>query len=432
MRHLGLLLLTLVLMSATLVFSQDDTSGEDNSLLDRYFYTFHNPTGNHLVRGTGTFPDVEVIDIPLQGQPTWAVAYAMETAVWHIVMNNGDLQVVEVQPNGAANILGFEPGWFEGAQPPLVGVSMVEGTYVMRSDATVSPLSHPIPVNDFEVLYINRDGDVVLGREEGIVATLPVNAQLDARIAMNQVGQIALYANSTDQRYVHGIMGDRFEGATLLILEVKESQIGVLARVDLPGEDVYEGIMPFWADIDGDGIEDLVTTVSNGSLGARIRAYLWDGRKIKQEVDGPPIGQGNRWRHQLTAGAFGPNGEIEVVDVLTPHIGGVVEFYRFDGSTLNIEAKLPATTTHTIGSRNLDQTAAGDFNGDGQPEVLVMDRSRTSIIAVQHTPNGAEEVWQLDAGGEIMTNFAPVELLENRLGLAVGTSNGNLRVWMPK
>jgi len=433
MKRLGLSLLLIAVMSVTLAVAQDETTDdEENTVLDRYFYTYHNPTGNHMVRGSGSFPDVEVMDIPLQGTPAWAVAYAMETAVWHIVMDNGDLEVVEIQPNGTAMSLGFQPAWFDGAQPPLVGVSMVEGTYVMRSDATVSPYTHPIPVNDFEVLYINRDGDVVLGREEGIVNTLPLNAQPDGRMVMNSVGQIAMYANSTDQRYVHGIMGDNFEGSTLIVLDVKDSEIRVLARVDLPGEDVYEGIAPMWADLDGDGVEDLVTTVSNGTFGAKLRAYVWDGGQIKQEVDGPAIGQGNRWRHQLTAGAFGPNGEIEIADVLTPHIGGTLEFSRLDGTSLDIVTSFPSVTTHVIGSRNLDQTAAGDFNGDGQPEVLVMNTARNQIIAVQHTENGAEEVWRLDAGDEIVTNFAPVELLEDRLGLAVGTRDGRLRVWMPK
>ena len=61
-----LLPLTLLVMSATLSFAQ-----EDSALLDRYFYTFHNPAGNHFVRGSGSFPDVNVIDIPLRGKPAW-------------------------------------------------------------------------------------------------------------------------------------------------------------------------------------------------------------------------------------------------------------------------------------------------------------------------------------------------------------------------
>jgi len=401
-------------------------------LLDRYFYTFHNPAGNHFVRGQGSFPDVLTVDIPLQGRPAWAIGYAMETAVWHVLLENGDLQVIEVTPDGAAQTLAHQPGWFEGAQPPLVGVSMVEGTYILRSDDSVSPLTHPIPVNDFEVLYIDRAGDLALGREEGLVTRLPVMAGADARLVMNRRGQVALYANATDQRYVHGIMGDDLEAATLLVLEVRQSEIGLLARIDLPGEDVYEGIAPFWADIDGDGVEDLVTTVSNGALGARLRVYLWDGAGIRQAVDGPPIGRGNRWRHQLSAAPFAPDGQIEIASMRTPHIGGALEFFRFAGDALIQTAALPGYTSHVIGSRNLDQTAAGDFNGDGAPEILVMDAARRSVAALQRTKDRAEEVWRLAADGEIVSNFAPVELLEDRLALAVGTADGRLRVWLPQ
>ncbi len=401
-------------------------------MLDRYFYTFHNPAGNRFVRGQGSFPDVLTVDVPLRGVPAWVVGYAMETAVWHIVLEGGALQVIEVAPDGSAQTLAYESAWFDGAQPPLVGVSMVEGTYVLRSDDSVSPLTHPIPVNDFEALYIDRGGDLALGREDGVVARMPVMAQPDARLVMNSRGQVALYANATDQRYSHGIMGDKLEAATLLVLEIQDSEIRLLARVDLPGADVYEGIAPFWADIDGDGIEDLVATVSNGSLGARLRSYLWDGAGIRQEVDCPPIGRGNRWRHQLSAGAFGPSGEIEVTALRTPHIDGALEFFRLTGAALVKTAALPGFTTHAIGSRNLDQTAAGDFNGDGLPEVLVMDLARHAVVAAQRTDNGAQEAWRLAAGAEIVSNFAPVELLDDRLALAVGTADGSLRVWLPK
>ena len=401
-------------------------------MLDRYFYTFHNPAGNHFVRGSGTFPNVMTVDILLHGVPVWAVGYAMESVVWHVVLEGGDLQVVEVLSDGTAQTLAHEIGWFDGAQPPVIGVSMLEGTYVLRSDATVSPLTHPIPVNDFEVLYINREGDLVLGREEGAVARLPIMALPDARLVMNRVGQVAVYANASDQRYGHGVLGDQVEAATLLVLELRESQIRILTRIDLPGEDVYEGIAPFWADVDGDGVEDLVTTVSNGSLGARLRAYLWDGAGVRQEVDGPAVGRGKRWRHQLTAGPFGPAGEIEVVDVKTPHIGGVMEFFRFTGDSLQLAAALPSVTTHAIGSRNLDQTVAGDFNGDGQPEVLALDEARRALIAVQRDKDGASEVWRLDAAADVVSNFAPVELLDGGLAMAVGTADARLRIWLPR
>ena len=37
-------------------------------MLDRYFYTYHNPAGNHFVRGSGSFPNVLAVDVPLHGR----------------------------------------------------------------------------------------------------------------------------------------------------------------------------------------------------------------------------------------------------------------------------------------------------------------------------------------------------------------------------
>ncbi len=401
-------------------------------MLDRYFYTFHNPAGNRFVRGSGFFPHVTAIDIPLRGIPVWAVGYAMETAIWHIVLANGDLQVVEVSHAGHARTLAFQPGWFHDAQPPLVGVSMVEGVYVLRSDDSVSALTHPIPVNDFETLTIDRCGNLALGREDGILARMPANAQPDARLVMNSRGQVALYANATGQRNAQANIGAGSGAAALLVLEIRESQIRLLARLDLPGDEVFTGIAPFWADIDGDGCEDLLTTVSNSAFGARLRACLWDGAGIRQTVDSPAIGSGHRWRHQLSAGRFAPNGQIEIASLRSPHDAGELEFFRFAGDGLVPCAELAGFTSHVMGSRNLDQAAAGDFNGDGLPEVLVMDGARRAIVAVQRTETGAAESWRLDVDGEIRSNLSPVELLDGGMALAVGASDRRLRVWLPK
>lgn len=400
-------------------------------MLDRYFFTYHNPAGNRFLRGRGSFPAVRAIDIPLPGVPRWAVGYAMETAIWHVVLEDGGLVVIEAAADGNAEILAQQPRWFVGAQPPLVGVSLVEGTYVFRSDDSISVLSHPLPANDFETVAIDSKGDLVLSREEGVVARMPVRAPLDSRLVMNRRGQFALYANASS-RYSHGLLGDAIEGCALLIFEVRDSEIQLLSRVDLPGADVFEGLAPFWADIDGDGREDLVCTVSNASLGTRLRVLLWDGRRVRQELDGPPTGQSYRWQHALSAGAFAPDGGIEIASMSSPHSGSRLEFYARAGAALERRASLPGFTSHRAGSRNLDQAAAGDFNGDGVPEVLVMGSSRQEIAAVQRGEGGAGEIWRLEAGGDITSNFAPVELLDGQLALAVGTASGVLRIWMPQ
>ncbi|MCY3778975.1 MAG: hypothetical protein OXG78_01580 [Chloroflexi bacterium] len=397
-------------------------------MLDRYFYTYHNPAGNHLVRGSGTFPNVVTVDVPLRGVPVWAVGYAMETAVWHIVLDNGDLQVVEVGLDGDARTLAYETGWFKGGQPPVVGVSMVEGAYVLRSDESVSPLSHPLPVNDFEVLYISRDGDLVLGREEGPVVSLPIKAPPYARLVMNSRGQVALFANATER----ASRGERMAARALLIVEARDGQLQILTRTDLPGEDIYRGVSPFWADIDGDGIEDLVSTVSRKPLGERMRVYMWDGAGIRQEVDSHPIGEGEVRRQPFSAGPFGFSGQIEIAVMRMNSAGGVIEFFRFNGDYFRRKAGLQGFSANIINARNLDQTAAGDFNGNGRLEVLARDASRRGVLAVERSAMRAVHTWGLDAGEEITSNFAPVELLDGGMALAAGTADRRLRVWLPR
>ena len=68
--------------------------------------------------------------------------------------------------------------------------------------------------------------------------------------------------------------------------------------------------------------------------------------------------------------------------MLTPHIGGVVEFYHLEGNALLIYASISGFTSHTIGSRNLDRGAAGDFDGDGQVELLLPNQALTELGAL--------------------------------------------------
>lgn len=96
---------------------------------------------------------------------------------------------------------------------------------------------------------------------------------------------------------------------------------------------------------------------------------------------------------------FGLEGQSELAVVRTPHIGGVVEFYRMEGDRLNIVAEIPGYSIHTIGSRNLDNALAGDFDGDGAIELLLPDQTHTRLEAIRRTGQGAEVVWSLPMDG---------------------------------
>ena len=76
------------------------------------------------------------------------------------------------------------------------------------------------------------------------------------------------------------------------------------------------------------------------------------------------LGKGFCWRHQLAAGPFGPTGEIEFVDVVTPHLGGIVSFYKLEDDELLLEAEVRGYSSHVNGSRNLDMAFVGDPDGE--------------------------------------------------------------------
>ncbi|MEL6272475.1 MAG: hypothetical protein AAGK74_01105 [Chloroflexota bacterium] len=413
MRKFALFILLLSLF--TVVTAQDSTT---------VAYTHHNASGNSYFQGaTGTFPDVQQIDAALDAVPLWVVGGLVRgEPVWTVALLDG--RVVTVGGMGTATeIAQIAP------EEPIAAIYDGENDPVLlRAGDDVSPLSHPVLLPGREVAYNATGGDLVIMREGEELARLPLNLQDDARLLISDTGLIATYADATADRYVHAIMGDEAEAASLSVISVEENRVRELARVTLPGNDIYEGIAPMWADIDDDGEQEIVTTVSNGASGATIRVYEADGTELASAV---PIGQGFRWRQQLAVAPFGINGETQLVDIRTPHIGGMVEFFDLEGDTLVVNNAQLGYTSHAIGSRNLDMGVAADFNGNGKPELVVTDQSRQNVTAVENTQQGVTEVWRLPLGDTITTNIATVPLADGTLAIAVGNRAGVLRIWTP-
>lgn len=404
-----------------------------------YFYTYHRINGNRLVPGTGAFPNVPGYDVQLDSVPLWVVGGNVP----------GDIPRWQVR-----DALGYSQLIIRPVDSPIPGVIRSEDPEVRGEPATALPvmaitagasgnlksqdnpttMTHPVPLLDGSVYFqVTYNGDVAIWRNNIELARLSLNALRDARPVVNSNGLIAVYAGATDQRYVHGILGDNFEGSSLVVVRLTSDQFGIQARQELEGEDVFEGISPFWADVNGDGQEDLVTTVSNSTVGSWIRVYLFDGSNFIGQVNSAPLGQDSRWIHQIAFGPFGPNGENELVAVRTPDVNGAVQFLRYNAETNSLDTvgEKEGYTSHMIGSRNVDMAVAGDFNGDGRPEIVLPSQDRTRIVGVQHTAEGVLEMWSLPVNGRIVTNLSAVVLPDSSLALAYGTDDGRLRVWLP-
>jgi endonuclease YncB( thermonuclease family) len=390
-------------------------------------YTYQQPDGNRLVRGRGAVPGVQPLDISLDGQPQWLVGAPLsEGSVWAAILVDGRVQAFRVVGQ-QVELIPITPTELPPLTPPLLRTEDDVPHLVTAPTAGASSMTHPAILNvaGERLAFAEATGDLVIW-DGGEIGRLAVGALTDGRMLVDESGRILLLTDATT-RYEHGVLGDGVEAARITLVETSPA-LRVAGQITLNPPGVVEGIAPIWTDWTGDGKREIIVTLSDAQQGARVVVFSEAGVLL---ASGPAIGRGYRWRHQIAVGPFGPDGELELADVRTPHIGGVVEFYRLVRDQLQIVAQVPGYTSHVLGSRNLDMTAAGDFDGDGRLELLLPDQARTSLGAIRRNPGGAEVAWKVSLGERMSTNLAAVVFPDGTLGVGAGHVGNKLRLWLP-
>jgi hypothetical protein len=401
------------------------TPPEAISLTTIYGYTHQRPSGNRYVEGRGNFPNAVTLDIDLSGVPLWLVAAPFGAgSVWAVALEDGTTQAFLVL-DGRAVAMNITPESLPAGAPPVLAVAGDEVYLLAAPTDKASESTHAVPLGGpGRSVFIDHKGDLVLWQNGSETARLAVDALPDARLLVDDQERVLLLTKPSS-RYPHGIAGDRLEATEITLLETRPS-LKTVTRISIPGQRVVEGISPIWADLNGDGEREIIVTISDAEQGAQVVVYSESGDQV---AAGPAVGRGSRWRHQIAVAPFGVNGELELAEVLTPHIGGVAGFYRLDGDTLDLVAQQAGVTSHTIGSRNLDMGLAGDLDGDGQPELVVFDQSFVELKGMRRTGEGIELAWQTPVGGKAATNLASVNL-GGGITLGVGRDDGVLRIWL--
>ena len=364
------------------------------------------------------------IDIPLPAKPVWIAGIPHEDGIASAVaFEDGSLSAYLVNKEGHSETE-ITPNKIPAGMPLTIYFS--DGKlFALTAPSDASPLTQPVIIerNPFKMAYIATNGDLVIS-QEGQESRLAVNALVDSRILLDEEGRL-LFLSSPTESYAHSVLGDGIESTAITLVETNPVP-KIVQVVSIPKADAIEGIAPIWADMNNDSEGEIIVTLSNVQDGARIVAYREDGSLL---AEGPAIGSGYRWRHQLVIAPFGSSDENLLAVVRTPHIGGVLEFYRLDGNKLEIVKTIPGISTHSIGSRNLYTAQAGDFNTDGQIDLLAPDQSHTrlGIISIE-----SESINWIDLGAELVTNLAAVNSDNNdQIAIGAGLSNNILRIWLP-
>ncbi|HET7478168.1 MAG TPA: hypothetical protein VFJ72_01500 [Rubrobacteraceae bacterium] len=389
-----------------------------------YGYTYGQASGNRVVEGRGRLPEAKPIDVSLGGTPTWVVGVPLEDdTAWVVAYGDGRVDTFRLDgESGKVEPWLTSPDKLPPGAPPAVAVQGERLDLITAPGKRSSSLTHPIR-GEAGLLGITAGGKLFTEPGEGPrLSALP-----DARIVQSSSGAAAVLAAPT-ARYDHGILGDRLEAGEIGVLKPGGGGYRLTTEVQPESGGVFEALAPLWFRPGAGEDELLAVTESAERRGSRISVYSPDGGLV---AAGPFINAPQQWRHLIAAGPFGPDGQIEIAAMRTPHIGGTTEFYRLDRKSgeLELAATGPGYPSHTIYSRDLDAARAGDLDGDGSWELLVPNTAYNGLVALRHTKNGVEKVWSLPATNSLGTNIAAVTDSGGRIAVAVGTLDGNLRIW---
>lgn len=405
-----------------------DTSSHRDTIAmspTRLGYTHIRANGNRYLEGRGEIDTVEPVTLDLNGTPKWVVGTTLRgTTRWTVILEDGRAKTFALTETSDRRV-NTSPARLPAETPPLVRAQRGRVQLMGLPSDSSSALTPPVPLGDNRGLAsVSKQGELVLSRGSAERTRFDLDVPPDARILHDRSGQLLVLAGATE-RYAHGVLGDDIEASRIALVETGRPP-NVVEEISLPEDRVVEGLAPIWSDIDGDGNRDVIVTTAGPDRGARIVAFDEQGQRL---AEGPAIGRGFRWRHQLAVAPFGPGGELEIADIRTPHIGGTVEFYRKRGDQLEIVARLSGYSSHDIGSRNLDLAVAGDFDGDQHVELLVPSESRTRLGAVHRTDAGADTDWSLPLDAPLSTNLSTVRNSDGTMAVAAGTESGTLRIW---
>lgn len=198
----------------------------------------------------------------------------------------------------------------------------------------------------------------------------------------------AWYADLTP-RYGHAVLGDGLEPATLGVwTHANSATCG--AKVTLEPPHVFEDVSPRLADLDGDGLPEIITVRSHEAQGAQLAVYKLseDQTSLQLLATTPYIGTRFRWLAPLGAADLDGDGHIEIAYIDRPHLAKTLRIWRYSDGQLAQVAARGGLTNHRIGERDI---AGGIRTCDGAPEMILANANWNALVALRFTENKITE-----------------------------------------
>lgn len=386
---------------------------------------FH-PDGNRLAvgsgLGTGFIQQITTKDINLGDAATWVVgASTPDGDVWAVALADGAVRGYRIPVGDQPSPLEIPGNRLAPGQPPVLAVQG-NSVRLATTPANASPNSVPVYLIGDRVAYVDNLRRLTVLEPDGSLWRPDLRVLPDTRVVQVSPERVLVLAEPTD-RFPHSALGDGLEATSVVAVTVGVNETETVYRSE---NDVIESIAPLLADVDGDGIDDVVLTVSNDrEVWVVAASSTGDGVVAVSDPADRLLG----WRHVVAVGPLGPSGQSEIAEVLYPDAQGSVRFLRLNGDTLGIAATRTGYRSHEFGTRNLEQAVAADVDRDGRVEVILPTLDRQHIAGVRHGPDGAVDMWRRPLGGTLSSNIAVLTRPDGTMSVAAATLEGSLRIW---
>jgi DNA/RNA endonuclease YhcR with UshA esterase domain len=257
------------------------------------------------------------------------------------------------------------------ATTALLGLSALQ----VSSQTQTNPVLEAL-IAQWEVREIT-DGSVPVSIVPDERAIAP-NGLPDGRITTGNGTIVEAWYSEPTTRYAHAVLGDGVEAGAL---KIKNSR-GEIYTFRLPSTEVFEDIAPRLADLDRNGTTEVITILSSQSGGASIAIFGLNGNAFTKIAQTPFIGRSNRWLNIAEISNFGGSRRPDIAAVITPHLAGVLQFYRYRNGVLARVAQARGFSNHYIGSNELRLSTVADVNNNGIPDLILPSLRRDELLMV--------------------------------------------------
>jgi hypothetical protein len=248
----------------------------------------------------------------------------------------------------------------------------------------------------------------------------------DGKVARGGRNILAAWFSDPTPRYRHFVLGTEHEAASLLV-STSDHRV---YKLTLPPDSVFEDREPRIADLDGDGLDEVIVVKSYLKRGSALAIAAVRANVLEIAAETPPIGTPLRWLNPAGVGDFDADGRPDFALVRTPHLDGELQIWTLrDGRLVKTQSEIDVSN-HARGSRHLRLHAVADFNGDGVADLAIPSRTRRELRFLSFKGGRLRDINRVALPAAASEDFHVVSK-DGRPAVRVGFSNGRSMIVSP-